>query len=214
MGAGACNPSRAFPIPDKDLHDVFTVWPEIPQIQGLGHPSTSRNHISHGVEEEAKSGSIELTSDDVVAFTCRLIAAARAYESFREDGLFHDPFAELLVRHYDKSRGHDDFACGMAVLFLFDLRPHDERAGNFCRRCPQSTSNHDAKVDVWTCVREELALLIGIPECNPSSTPKRRPLQAGSRARHVFHRAHEHCPHARSLRHVLPNELRHWLEAR
>lgn len=106
------------------------------------------------MKEEAKPGNIELTSEDVVAFTSRLIAALRAYESRREDGLFQDPFAELLVRRYEGSQSHNDFSCGTAGVYLSDLCPHDERESdtlfcslcNGCRRSPQSTSNHDAKV--------------------------------------------------------------------
>ncbi|CAM9840323.1 unnamed protein product, partial [Laminaria digitata] len=39
-----------------------------------------------------------LTTDNIVGFSSRLIAAARAVESRRADRLFNDPFAELLVR--------------------------------------------------------------------------------------------------------------------
>eukprot|EP00904_Undaria_pinnatifida_P003031 jgi/Undpi1/12729/HiC_scaffold_6.g02397.m1 len=38
----------------------------------------------------------DLTTDDMVAFSARLIAAARAVESRRADRLFNDPYAELL----------------------------------------------------------------------------------------------------------------------
>lgn len=41
----------------------------------------------------------DLTEADTVAFSSRLIAAARAIESRRSDRLFNDPFAELLVSH-------------------------------------------------------------------------------------------------------------------
>ncbi|CAM9815330.1 unnamed protein product [Laminaria digitata] len=40
----------------------------------------------------------------MVAFSSRLIAAARAGESRRTDRLFSDPFAELLVRALDSGR--------------------------------------------------------------------------------------------------------------
>lgn len=48
----------------------------------------------------AKKGDSEapdLTKADVVAFTSRLTAGARAIESRRPDRLFNDYFAELLV---------------------------------------------------------------------------------------------------------------------
>ena len=43
----------------------------------------------------------DLTSSDIVAFSSRLIAAARALESRRADRLFSDPYAEFLVRAVD-----------------------------------------------------------------------------------------------------------------
>lgn len=55
---------------------------------------------NQGVEQPAagRSAGDELTSEDAVAFSGRLIAASRAIESRREDRLFNDVFAERLVR--------------------------------------------------------------------------------------------------------------------
>lgn len=49
-------------------------------------------------------GGDELTSEDTVAFSGRLIAASRAIESRREDRLFNDVFAERLVRQLQTVR--------------------------------------------------------------------------------------------------------------
>ena len=53
----------------------------------------------HGPGGGHDSDGPDLTTDDLVAFSSRLIAAARAAESLRADRLFHDPYAELLVRN-------------------------------------------------------------------------------------------------------------------
>lgn len=61
--------------------------------------SSNRNGTCHrrGVRD---SESPDLTKADVVAFSSRRIAAARAVESRRADRLFNDCFAELLVSRY------------------------------------------------------------------------------------------------------------------
>lgn len=50
-----------------------------------------------GTGERREAEHPDLTSSDMVAFSSRLIAAARAFESRRTDRLFSDPYAELLV---------------------------------------------------------------------------------------------------------------------
>lgn len=59
------------------------------QLRNGGNPSSSTSRGSNS--------NSDLTSDDMVAFSSRLIAAARAVESRRQDRLFCDPFAEILV---------------------------------------------------------------------------------------------------------------------
>ncbi|CAM9366563.1 unnamed protein product [Ascophyllum nodosum] len=56
-------------------------------------PFTGQEKPSAG----SKVGDLDLKSIDIVAFSSRMIAAARAIESRREDRLFNDPFAELLA---------------------------------------------------------------------------------------------------------------------
>lgn len=76
------------------------------ESQGAPQPSPSGAGGSHEVHvgrDKPASGSDDLRSKDVVAFSSRLIAAARAIESRREDRLFKDAFAERLVRGYGKS---------------------------------------------------------------------------------------------------------------
>ncbi|CBN75792.1 conserved unknown protein [Ectocarpus siliculosus] len=46
---------------------------------------------------DSSSSNLDLTSSDTVAYSSRMIAAARALESRRRDRLFDDPYAELLA---------------------------------------------------------------------------------------------------------------------
>ncbi|CAN0355716.1 unnamed protein product [Ascophyllum nodosum] len=65
--------------------------------RSVRHSSTPKPQVSSAQETTNGSGNAELKSTDVVAFTSRMIAVARAIESRRPDRLFNDPFAEILA---------------------------------------------------------------------------------------------------------------------
>lgn len=62
-------------------------------------PTSSSSHDLENERGGTRPVPAELTSEKGVEFSARMIAAARAVESRREDRLFNDVFAERLVRY-------------------------------------------------------------------------------------------------------------------
>lgn len=100
------NPCSALlPQIDPNNHHVCAPFTSaVSNFQAACIPQESaqerRNAKGQPGDEERDTDSIgpDLTDANIVAFSSRLIAAARAVESKRADRLFNDQFAEVLVR--------------------------------------------------------------------------------------------------------------------
>lgn len=71
--------------------------------QGLAQSTSSSSHDVESERGDTRHVPAELTSEKTVEYSARMIAAARAVESRREDRLFNDVFAERLVRYCQSS---------------------------------------------------------------------------------------------------------------
>lgn len=97
-------------MPPVSVHSI-TYWQDASRV---APPAPVTGVLEHAAGD-SDPNSPDLTSSDVVAFSSRMIAAARALESRRQDRLFSDLYAELLVRGSEAGKFsiQHEFVCAL-----------------------------------------------------------------------------------------------------